>query len=171
MTTYTLTNPTTARMTFSIEEAFAEQHQQHYYPWIVFENCPVCEGEMMYVYDEDPGSVEAAIGVHHICDHPTCQEIAGGEAIICGTDIEELLRMSTEDLQEMHSIVHCDGVQVDISGILERRQAVDMEREQVIDPMMFDRYDDAHDDVDLDTEKWNNYWSDYNQCGVHVSWN
>lgn len=54
-------------------------------------------------------------------------------------------------------------------------------------PIVNTMFDEARDDVektyglyvekeyedqtDLDKEKWDNYWGDYNQCGVHVSWN
>lgn len=34
---------------------------------------------------------------------------------------------------------------------------------------MYNESDDVEQD-DLESEKWNNYWSDYNQCGIRISY-
>lgn len=161
----------TNRMTVTIEEAF--QSVQGHYAWIGYEVCPVCQCETLSVIDEDPGSIEEAIGVFYVCEHPTCRAIAGS-VVICGTDIDELLRKDTYTLSEMgNGKVECDSVEVCLASILGRRYAVEYMKEreeQEIDFSLFDHYEDDHDEVDLEQEKWNNYWSDYNQCGIRVSY-
>ena len=162
------------RMSYTIEEAFTGVYGMS---WIDYETCPVCLTEVLSIVDNDPGSVEAAVGVHHVCDHPKCLEIAGTNTIICGEDIEELLRKDNYDLAVMGDIVvDCNGFKVNIGDILDRRYEVEFEKDMEEDEQDFYEEDHSwmmHEDeqeVDLETEKWNNYWSDYNQCGIRVSY-
>lgn len=169
-------NTMTNRMTFTIEEEFTAVHG---WAWIGYERCPVCLTEVLSIVDNDPGSVEAAVGVHHVCEHPICRELAGAAMLICGSETEELLSKDTYTLSELSlstTFVQCDGADIRVASILGRRYAVeyvqDKEKEQdfYIDNRWDDEpdYDDGH--VDLETEKWNNYWGDYNQCGIRVGY-
>lgn len=162
------------RMTYTIGEHIEETYG--YYVRISHETCPVCKDEYLTFLNDDPGSVEAAVGITYPCDHPTCREVSSG-AIFCGSDIDNLLRLSSEELQDLveekgTDLIECDYKEISIMEILLRR---DEEKE----PQVYDDNYEAwlmemeggheHREVDLETEKWDNYWSDYNQCGIHIS--
>lgn len=167
------------RMKFTIADHIESEYG--YYSTIGMHQCAVCTVPFPAICDEDPGSTEAAIGVRFICSHPECNEIAGGGMIICGTDLQELLEIQSSKFlhlaDELDGIMECDGMEVDLWAIADRRSVVANYLQELgymqewgnawdMDP--YGRSEDDH--WDSDTEKWNNYWSDYNQCGIHVSY-
>lgn len=169
----------TNTMTFTIEEHVQSNYGGHYMTIGIIQ-CAVCTVPFPAICDGDPGSVEAAVGVRYVCEHPECREIAGAAVLICGMDIEELLEKDSSDIlalaRENNGVLECDGEDVNLDAIINRRMVVSDYLQELgwlqewggawdTDP-----YAQEEDDWDSDNEKWANYWGDYNQCGVHVSY-
>lgn len=165
------------RMCYTIEEQI--EYEYGNYMGIGMIECAVCEILFPEICNADPGSTEAAIGVSHVCSHPECLAIAGGPVLIAGTDIHELLATDTEQLQDMLTMVAeaicCDGEDIYIEAILNRRHEAWVEyyqgrEEYIFDEEDYSHYDEYDQEKDLSNEHWDNYWGDYNQCGIHVSY-
>lgn len=170
--------PVSTKMSFTIEEHIESKYGN--YMTIGIKQCAVCTVPFPDICDEDPGSVEAAVGVTFVCEHPECREIAGGAVLICGTDIQELLEKDHNDIfalaEQNNGVLECDGFDVDLYAIVDRRVTVGDYLQELgwmqewggaWDTCPYAR---DEDDWDSDNEKWSNYWGDYNQCGVHVSY-
>ena len=166
------TNNQTTRMHYSIGEHIEEMYG--YYTRLSHETCPVCKDEYLTFLDDDPGSVEAAVGILRPCDHPTCIEITSG-AVFCGSDLDKLLRLTDRELNDLTQengtdIIECDHQEINIMDILYRRDEAAGELYTMVNDWGWDMGVEEEDEhVDLEKEKWDNYWGDYNQCGIHIS--
>ena len=178
---------TTTRMTFTIGEEIEARHG--YWSALAVQICPVCEEAFPAIVDTNPGSTAEAIGAIETCEK--CSK-THGYYILSGEeynfinyydkypevrDFERLLWKLENMEEESKSTPFAELEYEFIAELVELRQSVTDFREDIVqllehgyglEHLGMGVEEDDHDYTDLDKEKWDNYWGDYNQCGIHI---
>lgn len=183
---------TTTRMTYTIGEEIEARHG--YWSALTVQVCPACVEPFPAISNVDPGSVEEAIGAVLVCDK-CCKEHGGyvfteqkGYVFMSFydrypevRDFERLL-WELDNMEEKFTSTPLAELDYEfIADLVELRQCVEDFRFSIVELLKYEYNDndamgmmgveeDEYDHTDLEKEKWDNYWSDYNQCGIHVSY-
>lgn len=133
--------PVSTRMTFTVEELLEEKD----YTYLTVSTCGGCRHEFPEFVPCDPGAEYHAFLVP-TC--PICIKALGGPLFDYDLD---------QDQRHLIYLAHEGNMG---EGFFEDEDAYN----EFLDGP------EEQDDWNSDDEKWANYWGDYNQCGVHVSY-
>ncbi len=179
------------QMTYTIAEHIEMTHS--YWYRLMVEVCPICTNAFPTIADTDPGSVVEAIGALEVCQD--CQGEYGGYVFSedyrginfydkfpeC-RDYERLVEELEKMEEEFNATPLWEISESFVASLADMKQTVEEFRQDIVqllkdggqsgyypgDGMGYDEEEEEY--TDLETEKWNNYWNDFNQCGIRVSY-